>query len=142
MAAKAGVVYFLIVFAAGFALGTLRVLVVIPRLGELAAVALELPAMLAASWFAAAWVTRSFAVPARRGPRLTMGAVAFAVLMLAEFALAVFAFGRTPSAYAETFRTASGLLGLSGQILFALCPVLQISGTRSRQAFSMFRRRP
>ncbi len=127
MPIAAGGAYFLIVFAAGFALGTLRVLAIAPHLGELVAVALELPAMLAASWFAAGWVARRFAVPARLPPRLAMGAIAFAVLMLAEFALAA-ALGRSPAAYAAVFLTAPGLLGLAGQIAFALCPAARIWG--------------
>ena len=127
MALAAGCVYFLIVFAAGFALGTLRVLLIAPRVGEMAAVALELPAMLAASWFAAGWVARRFAVPARLAPRLAMGAIAFAVLMLAEFALAA-TMGRSPAAFAAALLTAPGLLGLAGQIAFALCPAARICG--------------
>ena len=39
-AVPAGAVYFLLVFLAGFVLGTFRVLVVLPRIGELAAVLL------------------------------------------------------------------------------------------------------
>jgi len=41
--------YFLPVFALGFVLGTVRTLWLAPMLGELAAVAAELPVMLAAS---------------------------------------------------------------------------------------------
>ncbi|MBD3765451.1 MAG: hypothetical protein IE927_12185, partial [Rhodobacterales bacterium] len=37
-------------FALGCVLGVLRLTLVAPRLGEVAAVALELPVMLAASW--------------------------------------------------------------------------------------------
>ncbi len=49
-AVLAGVLYFGLVFALGFILGTLRVLVLEPRLGSTGAVLLELPVMLAASW--------------------------------------------------------------------------------------------
>ena len=49
----AGAAYFAVVFATGFALGVVRVLVTAPRLGETGAVLLEVPIILAASWFAA-----------------------------------------------------------------------------------------
>ena len=59
---KAATAYFAIVFGIGFVLGTARVLVIIPRIGELAAVLLEVPVMLATSWFAARWCIARFAV--------------------------------------------------------------------------------
>ena len=80
---KAGAAYFAVVFAAGFVLGTVRVLLLIPRLGALTSVLLELPLMLAISWMACGWALRRFRVPPRIPPRLTMGATAFALLMLA-----------------------------------------------------------
>ena len=47
------------VFAAGFLLGTLRVLWLVPRFGPTAAVALELPLILAVSWIACRHVARA-----------------------------------------------------------------------------------
>lgn len=44
-AAIAGLAYFAVVFAAGFALGVLRVLFAMPILGETVAVLFELPVM-------------------------------------------------------------------------------------------------
>jgi hypothetical protein len=62
---KAGAVYFTIVFAVGFLLGTVRVLVLVPRVGETAAVMIELPIILAASWITCRWLIARFSVPAR-----------------------------------------------------------------------------
>ena len=94
-ALRAGVAYFTIVFAAGFVLGTIRVLVVMPRLGEMNAVAIEIPIMLALSWAACAWLVRRFAVPRALVNRIAMGGLAFELLMLGEFGVSVPAFGRT-----------------------------------------------
>ena len=125
-ALKAATLYFAIVFAAGFALGTLRVLAVIPVIGELAAVALEVPVILAVSWFVCRRLAMRFSVPPETGPRMAMGALAFGFLMLAEFALSIFLFGRSGAAYFALLQTPPGLLGLAGQIAFALLPIIQL----------------
>ena len=85
----AGSIYFAVVFAIGFALGMVRVLITGPKLGEAAAVLLELPVILTASWFVAKWCIARFAVGSDVVKRLTMGFVAFSLTMLAEMAMAV-----------------------------------------------------
>jgi hypothetical protein len=120
-----GVLYFLVVFAAGFVLGTVRALLAAPRLGELAAVVLELPLMLAIAWVASRTLIRRFAVPPATAPRLAMGGLALALLLLAEAALAILGFGRSPTEHFATYHAPPGLLGLAGQIAFGLLPLLQ-----------------
>lgn len=124
-AVKAGIAYFAIVFAAGFLLGTLRVLVLAPRLGEQSAVLAEMPVILAISWVACGWIVRRFGVPAILAARLTMGGVAFALLMGAEIGASVLAFGRTLAEHFAAYRTAPSRLGLAGQAAFALFPAIQ-----------------
>ncbi len=121
----AALAYFAIVFGLGFLLGTFRVLFVIPRIGETAAVLLELPVMLAASWFAAGWCVRRFAVPPRVAPRLAMGLLAFALVMVAELGLAVILFGRSPAQHFAGYRHFAGAAGLVAQIGYALFPALR-----------------
>ena len=60
-AVKAGIVYFLAVFAIGFLLGTIRILWITPWLGDGAAVLLELPVILTASWLLCARLIDTFA---------------------------------------------------------------------------------
>jgi hypothetical protein len=62
-ATEAGAVYALIVFLIGFSFGTIRVLLLAPRLGETAAVILETPVILAASWFVCRWCVDRVGVP-------------------------------------------------------------------------------
>ena len=122
----AAFIYFAIVFAAGFVLGSLRVLWLAGAVGEAGAVILEVPLMLAVSWVAAGWCITRFAVPATWPARLAMGALAFALLMAAETVLALAAFGRTPAAMLAHYATAPGLIGLAGQVVFALIPALRL----------------
>ena len=126
-ALRAGVLYFMIVFAVGFALGTVRVLLIVPRFGETNAVLLELPVMLALSWIACAWLVRRFAVPPGVAERLAMGGVAFALLMLGELGVSVFGFGRTVAEHLANYRTMSIRLGLAAQVGFALFPLIHAS---------------
>lgn len=130
-ALRAGVVYFVVVFATGFLLGTIRVLAIIPQVGETAAVLLELPVMLAFSWATCVWLVRRFAVPPRTSDRVVMGGLAFLFLMIAEVGVSVFAFGRTFAEHLQTFRTTDAQLGLAGQVLFAGFPLIQM--VRRRQ---------
>lgn len=124
-AAAAGAVYFLVLFAAGFVLGALRVLLVAPRLGEIAAVLLELPLMLAASWAVCGFLTRRVAVAADFTQRAIMGLTGFALLMLAEIALGLFGIGRTLEMQLAALAAPAGMIGLAGQIGFGAIPLLQ-----------------
>jgi len=109
------------IFALGFVLGTVRVLWIAPAVGLLAATALELPVMLGASWIASGWLVRRFAF-ARLGEALAAGALAFALLMAAECALAGVATGQSPAQWLAEFAAPHAALGLAGQVVFALMP--------------------
>ena len=127
------VVYFAVVFVAAFALGALRVTAIAPRLGELMAVLIEVPIVLGLSWFVCSRVVRYFEVPNAWAPRLAMGTVAFLLLMIAEPGIAVFGFGSTLSNYFAAFKSTAAIIGLLGQIAFALIPITQ-SLTSSKAA--------
>lgn len=124
-ALASGAVYFAAVFALGFVLGVVRTLALAPRIGELAAVAVELPLILAASWWICGRTIRSLGVSGSSSERIAMGATAFALLMTAEAALAMLVLGRSPSAYFEALSGRAGLLGLLGQLAFAAFPIIQ-----------------
>ena len=122
---SAGLAYVGIVFAAGFVLGAIRVLVLLPRLGETTAVLLELPVILGISWFVCRWLVDRFTVPVGTPHRLAMGFVAFAVLMAAEVGVSVFGFGRTYAEHLARYRDLPAMIGLAGQIAFAAFPWIQ-----------------
>lgn len=118
---RAAIAYWAMVFALGFVLGTIRVTWVVPLVGLMPATVLELPIILAASWFAAGWLVRRFAIVSA-GEALTIGALAFAMLMAAECALAAALMGQAPAQWLADLRQPHALLGLAGQVVFALMP--------------------
>jgi hypothetical protein len=124
----AGAAYFGLVFAVGFVLGTVRTLWVAdaPGAGRLAAVLVELPIMLAASWFLCGAVVRRFGVPATRGARLVMGGLAFGLLIGAETLLGTLLFGRSVAAQFALYREASYALGLAAQVVFGAMPLWRL----------------
>jgi hypothetical protein len=120
----AGAAYFALVFAVGFALGAVRTVALAPRLGETAAVAVELPVMLALSWLACRWCAR-FATPRAAVSRLVMGGVALALLLVAEAAVGVLLLGRTLAAHLASYAAPGALLGLPAQLAFAAFPTIE-----------------
>jgi hypothetical protein len=120
------VAYFAIVFAAGFVLGTIRVLLLQWHTGLGTAFAfVELPAMLWISWRACGWMLATFAVSDCVAPRALIGLIAFALLMAAETVLAVLAFGRTLTDHIESYRQPMVAAGLVAQMAFAAFPVIR-----------------
>ncbi len=119
-----GAAYFAVVFAAGFVLGTLRVLLLVPAVGERAAELLETPAMLLASYLAARWSVRRFAVPSDARRRLPVGLVALALLVTAEFVVVVALRQESLAAYVAGRDPVAGSVYLAALALFALMPVL------------------
>ena len=124
-ATKAGALYAIIVFLIGFVLGTIRVLVVAPRLGETIAVILEAPVILAASWFVCRWCVGRLSVRRTVPPRLLMGFVAFLVLMSAEVGLGA-VLGRSLVDQLAAYKSSPGAIGPGAQMIFAVFPVIQV----------------
>lgn len=133
----AGFFYFLIVFFFGLVLGGLREVFVTPTTGHLAAVLMELPLMLAISWYASRLMVHLGRVPAQVGQRLLMGVVAFALLMLMEQA-AVYALRTVlvvaPADHGPPAPVAiATAIGFAAQVVFALFPLVQMFSQPGRQ---------
>ena len=112
-------------------LGALRILLLAPRIGARAAELAETPVMIAISWFAARWVVRRLDVPLAARPRLGMGLLALALMLVAEFALVLRLRGLTLEEYFATRDPVSGAAYYSALVLLALMPL--IVGRRSRR---------
>lgn len=117
-----------LIFAAGFVLGSLRVPVLAPRLGEVVPVLAEVPGMLSLSWRVARRTIARFAVPSVPAVRLAVGVLAFALLMAAEVVLGLWGFGRSFAEVAAGMASAAGLIGLAGQAGFGLMPLILLVG--------------
>ncbi len=133
-ALRAGLAYAAVMFAIGFVLGTFRILIVVPRLGPLAAALMELPVMLALSWLICGRLIARFGVPVRPDVRLVMGAAAFAALMAFEWIMGMTLFRESGAQILASYGTAAGAIGLAGQLAFAAMPLAQgIAHKRSRR---------
>ena len=122
-AIKAGTAYVLIVFAAGFVLGAIRVTFVAPQTGRFIAVLLEQPFMLTISWFCAHRLVSALNVPATMPSRIATAVTAFVLLMVIEASFGL-AFGNSLAVQLQNLSEPAGILGLAGQLLFALMPIL------------------
>ncbi len=118
----AALLYFALVFGAGFVLGVLRVLVLEPRVGERAAELAEMPVMLTVSWLAAGFVCRRYRASLNTGGRAAVaGLMALLLLVLAE-AMLVAVQGLNISDYIAARDPVSGTAYLIALMLFAAMP--------------------
>ena len=114
--------YYSIIFAFAFGLGAARGLIIAPLIGETTAVLIEILILLLASRMVARRLVHnrhfSFA------QLLFVGAVAFGLTMVSEAALAGVIRHQSLSQWANSLTSPLGLVGLAGQIGFALMPTL------------------
>jgi hypothetical protein len=121
---KAALLYFATVFGAGFILGPIRVTWLVPRVGERAAELIELPFMLVVIVAAARWVVRRFRVAPATLDRLTVGGIALALILAAEFGFVLQLRGLSPGQYLADRDPVSGTAYYLALGLFALMPLL------------------
>lgn len=113
--------YFLLVFAAGFVLGVVRTLWVVPHVGERLAELFEAPLMLAAIWFSARIVTQRF--PASRPVTLlASGGLALALLLIVEFTVVLSLRGLAIDEYIAARDPVAGSVYAVLLIVFAVMP--------------------
>lgn len=122
--AAAGTFYFGVVFAAGFVLGAIRVLVLVPAIGELAAVLVEMPLILGISIFVAGRLIGMMRVSETLAERLAMGASALVLLVVVETGFAMVLTGQSLAQQLATYGRPDKIVGLAGQLAFAALPAL------------------
>jgi hypothetical protein len=116
--------YFAVVFAAGFILGPIRILAVLPRIGVRWAELAELPLMILVTLFAARWVILRCHVHSALSARLAIGIPAVLILLAAEFGVAI---GLRGMSLLEAITSRDPVSGTAYYIslgLFAIMPAL------------------
>jgi hypothetical protein len=121
---KSGLLYFSIVFSVGFALGTIRVLWVVPHFGARVAELIEMPFMLIAIVATARWLVQRLTIPRVSWIGLGMGLVALTFLLVAEFGPVLYLRGMTITEYFATRDPVSGTLYYVMLCVFAAMPWL------------------
>jgi hypothetical protein len=121
---KAGVVYFLIIFALRWILGPIRVLWAVSRFGRIPAPVLEGIIMLIAMFVSARWIISPFEVAPALPKAIGIGLVALAILLPAELARALWLRGLPLREYVASFENIPGVISLVLFLLFAAMPAL------------------
>lgn len=123
-ALKAGAAYFALVFGAGFVLGTIRTLWLVPRLGIRTAELLEAPFMLVAIWLAGGWIGRRFLLARGAATQVAVGVVALALLLAAEITMGMAVMGLSLPEVFTKHDPVSGSVYYALLVVFAAMPWL------------------
>jgi hypothetical protein len=120
----AGLLYFALVFGAGFVLGVIRMLWATPAVGAGAAELLEMPIMFAVIALAARWTVRRVAVPPVSSTRLGIGLIALGLLLVAECIGVLWLRGLSIRDYVTSRDPVSGTIYMVMLGVFAIMPIL------------------
>lgn len=118
---QAAVLYFLLVFVAGFVLGTGRVLLMVPLLGERVAELMEMPLMLAVIVAAARWIVRH-KLDGRQSTALPIGFIAMGLVLLADLGVGMWLRGLSANDVFLHRDPVSGVAYYAALLLFAVMP--------------------
>ena len=121
---QAAVFYFLLVFGAGFVLGTVRVLLVVPLLGERTAELLEMPLMLGVIIAAARWLVLHRLDDGRLLSALSVGCIAMGFVLLADLAVGMWLRGLSATEVFLNRDPVSGTAYYAALLLFAVMPTI------------------
>jgi type IV secretory pathway TrbD component len=121
---KAGLLYFVVVFGAGFVLGPIRVMWLVPRFGTRAAELMEMPIMLAVTILAARWIVCLRGLLPTPSKRLGVGIVALALLLMAELTLVLWLRGLAIHKYIASRDPLAGTVYIVMLGAFAIMPLL------------------
>lgn len=117
--------YFSGVFFVAFVLGALRVIFVIPKIGAVAAVLIEIPIILIVSWLYFRYLLSKENTFYSHVDLFFVGFFSFLFLMITEYIFSIYFFHITAVQYFESMLTIHGLIGLLGQAAFASVPLWQ-----------------
>ena len=116
---KAAILYFALVFGAGFVLGPIRILFIVPRFGVRIAELMEAPIMLLVIVFVSKWMVRRFRLASIA---LSVGFLALGLMIVLEFTLVLWLRGLTIGEYFQERDPIAGFVYYLLLIVFALMP--------------------
>lgn len=122
---QVAILYFLLVFGAGFVLGTGRVLILVPLLGERTAELLEMPLMLGVIVSAARWVA-GHKLEARQSSALCVGFIAMGFVLVADLAVGMGLRGMSARDVFLNRDPVSGAAYYVALLLFAVMPAILV----------------
>jgi hypothetical protein len=114
--------YFALVFGAGFVLGPIRMLLIEPLLGPVAATLCEAPIMIAVTIFAAWWTPRVTNLSGDASALVLVGVVALVLQQASDLAVGVLLRDMSVSGVLSRFATPEGAIYAVLLILFAAMP--------------------
>jgi len=130
---RVGLLYFVLVFGAGFLLGPIRILWAVPRFGTRMAELMEAPIMFVVTVIAARWIVRRFALPPTASIRLGVGCVALGLMLVAEFTVVLWLRGLSISEYLASRDLVSGIVYYGMLGVFAIMPLLLARGDNRKR---------
>ena len=122
--------YFALVLGTGFLLGIVRVLFLVPRIGERWAELAEMPIMAVVIFLAAGYVLRRYPEVRSHGLSLAVGFFALALSLGAELGLAVALQDRSLAEFIASRDKVSGSVYLALLVVFALMPRIRLLGRK------------
>jgi hypothetical protein len=118
---KAATTYFALVFGAGFVLGPIRILFIVPRFGVRVAELIEAPIMLVVIVLAAKWLVNKFRLAANG---LAVGFLALGLMIAFEFTLVLWLRGLTLAEYFRERDPVAATVYYLLLVVFAFMPLL------------------
>lgn len=124
----------LAIFAAGFMLGIVQTLGLLPRMSEWQAVLIEGPFILTLTWFILSHIVKKRDIPASAGTRLAFGATALVTLWVCEWIMTMTLMDEGPGFFFRSLATAPGATGLAGQLLIIVMPLWMKAPGQNKRA--------
>lgn len=121
---KAGLLYFITVFAVGFVLGSIRVPFLVPRFGERYAELIELPFLLIAIVLCAGWIVRRYRLNGEALSAAASGLIAAVLLILVEFSVVLALRGMSIDDYFEQRDPVAAAAYYGAVAIFAVMPLI------------------
>ncbi|GHA03230.1 hypothetical protein GCM10008090_10280 [Arenicella chitinivorans] len=119
---KYAAIYFIVVFSFGFVLGTIRVLLLVPNLGEQTAELIEAPFMVLVSFMAACFIRNLSKEKLNSNDLLLVGFLALGYLLAVELSVVLWVRELSVSEFVQSRYSIAGIAYLVSLILYSLFP--------------------